>query len=163
MPLTIVFAPVDGASAEMKATSKVLAAGVDAGVMIVRFGVPAFLFARTGMAGPAVPSETTSVTELPCGAVPLAGVWLMTLPDATVSLLAVVTAPTFRPALVIAVVAAACVRPTTFGTAMSGGPDDTTRFTAVPALTPVPAAGSWLMTRPAGTVVLVWLVTVPTI
>src|SRR5215217_6424746 len=48
------------------------------------------------------PVDTTSATALPGAAfVPPAGFWLMTLPDATVVLLAVVTAPTVRPAPVI--------------------------------------------------------------
>ncbi len=61
----------------------------------------------------------------------------------------------------IAVVAAACVWPTTFGTVTSGGPLLTTRFTAEPATTFVPAAGVWLITVPAGTVGLDCVVTVP--
>ena len=52
-----------------------------------------------------------------------------------------VTVPTTRPAPVIALVAAACVRLTTFGTATSGGPVDTTRLTALPDATCVPATG----------------------
>ena len=42
------------------------------------------------------------------------------MPAGTVALDAVVTVPTVRPAPVIAVVAAACVRPTTFGIATCG-------------------------------------------
>src|SRR4051794_14297366 len=86
----------------------------------------------------------------------------MTDPDGTVVLDAVVTVPMTRPAFVIAVVAAACVRPTTFGTATCGGPDETTRETALPLATCVAAAGVWLMTDPDGTVVLDAVVTVPT-
>ena len=41
----------------------------------------------------------------------------MTDPDGTVELGDVVIVPTVNPAFVIEVVAAACVRPTTFGTA----------------------------------------------
>src|SRR2546427_9708576 len=66
----------------------------------------------------------------------------MTEPAGTVRLDAVVTAPTMRFAPVIAVVAAACVRPTTFGTATCGGPDDTTSATALPVATCVPATRS---------------------
>ena len=65
----------------------------------------------------------------------------MTEPDGTVVLDAVVTVPTVRPAPVIAVVAAVCVRPTTFGTATCGGPDETTRLTALPVTTCVPPVG----------------------
>src|SRR6186997_3430604 len=85
----------------------------------------------------------------------------MTDPAGTVVLVAVVTVPTKRPALVFAVVAAACVRPTTLGTATCGRPEETTRETALPTLTWVPLSGDWLMTDPAGTVVLVAVVTVP--
>jgi hypothetical protein len=48
--------------------------------------------------------------------VPAAGDSLMTLPDATVLLLAMDTAPSARPAAVMADVADACDDPTTFGT-----------------------------------------------
>jgi len=53
----------------------------------------------------------------------------------------VVIVPTVNPAFVIEVVAAACVRPTTFGTATCGGPDETTSATALPVATCVAAAG----------------------
>ena len=65
----------------------------------------------------------------------------MTDPDGTVVLDEVVIVPTLRPALVIAVVAAAWVRPTTFGTATCGGPDETTSATGLPGATCVAAAG----------------------
>src|SRR3954464_9058155 len=54
----------------------------------------------------------------------------MTEPQGTVALDAVLTVPTVKPALVMAVVAAACVRFTTFGTATSGEPVETTKGTA---------------------------------
>ena len=61
--------------------------------------------------------QTTSATALPdrdlCRLPP--GVWLITDPAGTVVLGAVVTVPTTSCAFVIAVVAAACARPTTFG------------------------------------------------
>jgi hypothetical protein len=47
---------------------------------------------------------------------PAAGLSLITLPAATLALLAEATVPSTRPALVMDVVAAACVWPTTFGT-----------------------------------------------
>src|SRR5262245_59563706 len=87
----------------------------------------------------------------------------MTDPDGTVVLDAVVTAPRVRFAAVIALVAAACVRFTTFGTATIGGPDDTTSATALPDATCVPAAGLWLITDPDGTVVLDAVVTAQTV
>ncbi len=62
----------------------------------------------------------------------------MTLSAGTVVLVAVLTVPTVKPAVVMAVRAAACVRPTTFGTA---APSDTTKFTALAAATFFPAAG----------------------
>src|SRR5215813_13604697 len=109
------------------------------------------------------PDDTTRFTELPTVTwVAAAGVWLITEPAATVVLDCCVTVPTTRFAFVIAVVAAVCVRPTTFGTATCGGPDDTTRFTELPTVTWVAAAGVWLMTEPAGTVVLDCCVIVPT-
>src|SRR6476646_9001039 len=63
----------------------------------------------------------------------------------------------------MAEVAALCVRPTTLGTATCGRPEETTSATALPVLTGVPALGVWLMTEPAGTVVLVAVVTVPSV
>jgi hypothetical protein len=65
----------------------------------------------------------------------------MTDPEGTVVLDAVVTAPSVRLALVMALVAAACVNPTTFGVATCGRPDETTSTTALPVVTCVPAAG----------------------
>jgi hypothetical protein len=62
--------------------------------------------------------------------VPAIGLSLMTLPDATVGLLAVVTVPTTSPAPVMAVVAAAWVSPTTLGTATGAAPVETTRLNA---------------------------------
>src|SRR3954462_4629797 len=63
------------------------------------------------------PDEMTSATALPIvTCVPAAGDSLITEPAGTVVLEAVVMAPTARFAPVIAVAAAACVRPTTFGT-----------------------------------------------
>src|SRR6185436_13004269 len=94
---------------------------------------------------------------------PAPGFSLMTEPAGTVVLAAVLTVPTVRPALPSAVVAAAWVWFTTFGTATDDGPDDTTRATALPGATSVPAAGFSLMTEPAGTVVLAAVLTVPTV
>src|SRR5262249_56748776 len=108
------------------------------------------------------PDETTSATALPITiCVPAVGFSLITEPDGTVVLDAVVTVPTTRFALVIAADAAACVRPTTFGTATCGGPDDTTSATALPITICVPAVGFLLITEPEGTVVLDAVVTVP--
>jgi len=79
------------------------------------------------------PEETTSATALPLATwAPLTGFWLMTAPAGTVVLYAVVTVPTVKPAAVMVVVAAACVMFTTFGTATSGAPDETTSVTALP-------------------------------
>ena len=65
------------------------------------------------------PDDTVNATDEPgATAVPAAGVELMIEPAWTVALGAVKTVPTTRPALVIAVVAAAWVMPTTFGTAI---------------------------------------------
>src|SRR5215475_8078464 len=110
------------------------------------------------------PDDTTRATAVPTTiCVPAVGFSLMTDPDGTVVLEAVVTVPTINPAFVIAVDAAACVRPTTFGTATCGGPEETTSETALPTTICVPAVGFSLMTDPEGTVVLDAVVTVPTI
>jgi len=106
------------------------------------------------------PVDTTSATAEPAATfVPAAGFWLITLPEGTVPLECCETVPTASAAPVIDVVAAACVRFTTFGTAT--GPVDTTSATAEVAATLVPAAGFWLITLPAGTVVLDCCETVP--
>src|SRR4029078_8647399 len=102
------------------------------------------------------PDETTSDTALPTlTCVPLTGDGLMTDSAGTVVLVAVVTVPTTRPAFVIAVVAAVCVRPATPRTATRGQPSGNKRATALPTLTCVPLSGDWLITDPAGTAVLV--------
>ena len=59
---------------------------------------------------------------------PAVGDSLITLPVATVELACWVTVPTTRPALVIAVVAAAWLCPTTLGTATFAGPDEITKL-----------------------------------
>src|SRR2546423_224711 len=69
------------------------------------------------------PLETTRLTAEPLATlVPAVGLSLMPLPAATVLLDCCVTAPTMRPAPVMALVAADCVWPTTFGTAICAGP-----------------------------------------
>ena len=105
---------------------------------------------------PAGPLETTSATADPLATlVAAAGFSLMTLPAATVALACDVTVPTVNPAPVIAVLAAAWVSPTTFGTLTIAGPLETTMATAAPDVTLVPAAGFSLMTSPEATVLLV--------
>src|SRR4029077_14401665 len=106
----------------------------------------------------------TSATALPTlTCVPATGVWLITEPAGTVVLVAVVIAPTVRFAPVMAEDAAACVSPVTLGTATCGKPEETTSATALPTLTCVPATGVWLITDPAGSVVLVAVVIAPTV
>src|ERR1041385_3885339 len=87
----------------------------------------------------------------------------MTDPLGTVVLDCVVIAPTVSVAPVIAVLAAACVRPTTFGTVVCGRPDETTSATEELINTSLLAAGVWLMTDPLGTVVLDCVVIAPTV
>src|SRR5215213_5968034 len=94
--------------------------------------------ARTRPAGCGAPDETTIDTAVSGGTrvdgrfVLATGLWLMTRPRATVALDAVVTAPSVSPPLTIAVVAAACVRPTTFGTGMFATPSEIASAIAVP-------------------------------
>src|SRR5580765_1750632 len=117
-------------------------------------------FGTEAVAGPL---EMTSATALPGATLaPALGFWLMTLPAGTVALLAFVIAPTTRPAPVMDAVAAACVRLTTLGTVTFAGPLEINSATALPAGTPVPAIGDWLITLPAGTVALLPVVIVPT-
>src|SRR4051812_50219958 len=86
----------------------------------------------------------------------------MPLPAGTVMLDAVVMVPTTSCAVAMAVVAAACVNPTTPGALTCGRPDETVSAIALPTTTSAFAAGFWLMTLPAGTVMLEAGVMVPT-
>src|SRR5262245_53441230 len=98
---------VAGPSIETNATSSVFAATANVGLVMIVFGVVVFLETNVAIVG-AVPVETTSATALPAAALePPVGVWLITLPAATVVLAANVTPPTVRPAPVSDVVAAA--------------------------------------------------------
>src|SRR4029079_9581284 len=116
-----------------------------------------------GTLTPAGPVETTRATALPAATeVPATGFCEITLPAGTVAEACCVIVPTTSPALMIAVVAAACVKPTTFGTLTGAGPVETTRFTALPAATDVPATGFCEITLPAGTVAEACCVIVPT-
>jgi len=68
------------------------------------------------------PVDTTRFTDDPGStSVPDAGLSLITPPEATELLVPAVTVPTFSPTPVIAVVAVACVSPTTFGTDVAFG------------------------------------------
>jgi hypothetical protein len=86
--------------------------------------------------------------------VPALGFSLITSPDATVALLAVLTVPSASPAATMADVAADWVSPTTLGTVTGAGPVETTRLTAELELTVVPALGLSLITLPDATVAL---------
>jgi hypothetical protein len=75
-----------------------------------------------GTVTPGGPDDTMRATAVPLATlVPPVGVWLMTLPAATVLLDSMVTVPTARPALVMAEVAAAWVWPTTLGAVTDPG------------------------------------------
>src|SRR4029079_7046075 len=120
--------------------------------------------ATVGTVTCAVPEDTTRFTALPTlTCVPADGLELITKPAGTVALACVEIVPTTRPAPVSADAAAACVRPATVGTATCAGPEDTTRLTALPTLTCVPADGLELITEPAGTVALACVEIVPTV
>src|SRR6185295_17206044 len=67
------------------------------------------------------------------------------------------------PAVVMALDAAAWVRPTTLGVVSGGAPVEISSATAVPAATCAPASGVWLTTRPAAIVELGAVVTAPTV
>src|SRR6185503_4982153 len=162
---TTVCGPDDGPSDETNATSSSLAPVVEnAGATTDPVPSIDTTASTVNTDGAGAPVEITRATALPLATcVPPAGVCVITNPAATVVLDAVVIAPTLNPAPVIAAVAAACVWPTTLGVATSGSPLETTSETALPVATCVPAAGSWLITVPAGTVVLGALVIAPTV
>ncbi|HET9830684.1 MAG TPA: hypothetical protein VFP91_03205 [Vicinamibacterales bacterium] len=110
----------------------------------------------------------TRSTALPaCTAAPAAGFWLITKPAATVLLLTAETSSKTNPAAINADLAAVGVLPTTSGIFANGGgltagPSDTTRSTEVPACADAPPLGLWLITKPAATVLLLAVETVPT-
>src|SRR4051812_44795176 len=76
---------------------------------------------------------------------------------------ALLIAPTVRPMLVNALEAFAWVWFVTSGTATCGRPEEITRVTALPTTTSAPAAGFWLITDPAGTVMLEVVLIAPTV
>ena len=85
------------------------------------------------------PVDTTRFTADPVATlVPADGFWLATLPAGTVALDCCVTVPTTRPSFVITVVAAACVRLTTFGTVTIVGGAVTVTVTVRDASPPTP-------------------------
>src|SRR3954468_13473211 len=75
----------------------------------------------------------------------------------------VLIAPTVRPMLVSALDALACGWLVTSGTATCGRPEEITSATALPITTSAPAAGFWLITEPAGTVMLEVVLIAPTV
>src|SRR4051812_39283003 len=113
--------PVPGPSDDARAIST--AAPVVLKVGVVRAPVPSAKTV-TSTAGPltAGPLETTSAIAVPAATLaPAAGLSLITCPAGTVALLAFEIAPTVSPAPVMAVCAAVCVIPTTFGTDTAAG------------------------------------------
>ncbi len=103
----------------------------------------------------ATPVDTTSATLAPGATLaPPAGCCEITRPAGTVSLLAVLTPPTARPASAIALSAAAWVRSTTSGTVTVGRPVEITSATLTPGATLAPPAGCCEITCPSGTVSL---------
>src|SRR3954462_6737466 len=87
----------------------------------------------------------------------------MTEPAGTVMLEAVLIAPTVRPMLVSALEAVACALFVTSGTATCGRPEEITSATALPTTTSAAAAGFWLITDPAATVMLDDVLIAPTV
>src|SRR3954453_11689468 len=87
----------------------------------------------------------------------------MTEPAGTVMLDVVLIKPTLRPMLVSALAALACAWLVTSGTATCGRPDEITSATALPMRTSAPAAGFWLITEPAATVMLDVVLIAPTV
>src|SRR5204863_178352 len=93
-------------------------------------------------AGGGAPLETTRSTAEPLATlVPAVRISLTTLPAAPVRLDCIVTVTTARPTPVMAPAAAACATPTTVTTARWAAPLETTRLTAEPLATLVPAVG----------------------
>src|SRR5262245_31810909 len=123
-------------------SSSFAAVVVNAGVVTVPVASIDVVLSIERTPGAGGPVDTNNAIALPLTTeTPAFGFWLTIEPVGTVVLDVFVTAPTTRPAFVIAVDAAACVSPTTFGTATCGGPDDTTSATALPVAIWVPAVG----------------------
>src|SRR3972149_9082196 len=102
------------------------------------------------------PSETTYATGLSLMTmVPAGGSGQMTMPGGAAGSLTSDRAPGVTSATWSVARASASGRPTMAGTATCLGPLLTTRLTAEPTCTSVPAGGSVLTARPAGTVALV--------
>src|SRR6185436_1030223 len=96
------------------------------------------------------PDERTRLTAVPADACVLpAGLWLITLPAATVVLDWFVSAPTTRLAPVIWDSAVACGWPRMLGTVT---PDERMRSTVLASGAWVPPVGLWLITWPIGAV-----------
>src|SRR3954471_23323526 len=122
------------------------------------------LLVTSGTATCGSPEEITSATALPTTtSAPAAGFWLITEPAATVMLDDVLIAPTVKPALVSALDALAWGWFVTSGTATCGRPEEITSATALPTTTSAPAAGLWLITEPAATVMLDDVLIAPTV
>ncbi len=123
--------------------------------------------ATGGLIGASAPEEITRLTVVP-GATcdPAAGFWPITLPAGTAELVARVKLPTFRHSLLELQAPSTAVRadvtgePVTAGTVIGLKPADTTILTSVPGATLIPPTGLWLITCPAGIVVLAAVVTV---
>src|SRR3954469_25960012 len=99
-------------------------------------------FVTSGTATCGKPEEITRATALPTTtSAPAAGFWLITEPDGTVMLDALLIAPTVRPMLVSALDAFACGWFVTSGTATCGRPEEITSATALPMTTSAPGAG----------------------
>ena len=99
------------------------------------------------------PLEITRSTGLPGSAEPPpVGLWLITLPEGTVLLYALVTEPTISPAPVIAFCAAVWARPTTAGTVTGTGPADTQMSMAEPEASGTPLPGLCRKTSSSGMV-----------
>ena len=117
--------------------------------------------------GVGAPVDTTMVTLLPgVETTPAWGSCEITVPAATVVLSACVTTAV-KPAPVSCAWAAACELPTTSGTAtgvaVGEGAPATSRSTAEPSSTCLPAAGDWSTTVPSGPSVLCTRVILPVV
>src|SRR6185295_1394243 len=128
---TKVDAPIDAALIASLKVARTVA------VTLTSIAPPAGVIAEIvgAVVSPGAPVDTTKLTVAPAAPeVPAAGFWLIVVPDATVVLDAVVTLPTASCAVAIALRADCSEIPTTFGTVTTGGPVETTKFTAMPAL-----------------------------
>src|SRR5581483_266412 len=117
----------------------------------VDLACPASSVVTSGTCTDGGPLETKIVTGVPTdGWAPAAGLVSITCPLTYWALVWCTTLPTFRLAIWIEDLACWSVSPTTVGTVVLPGPEETVSDTFEPSLALIPASGFWPITVPDG-------------